>query len=68
MGLARKGKASLIDLDKCDGCKGYEMPQCVSACKEKIYLDSLNQYKTFYNISHAKFMKTILKIEMIYHA
>ena len=30
-----KGKASIINLDKCDGCQGYEMPQCVNACKEK---------------------------------
>ena len=30
-----KGKASIINLDKCDGCEGYEMPKCVSACKEK---------------------------------
>ena len=28
-----KGKASIINLDKCDGCQGYEMPKCVSACK-----------------------------------
>ncbi|EOU3277353.1 4Fe-4S dicluster domain-containing protein [Campylobacter upsaliensis] len=30
-----KGKASIIDLDRCDGCTGFDMPKCVSACKEK---------------------------------
>ncbi|MGP1450993.1 MAG: 4Fe-4S dicluster domain-containing protein [Wolinella sp.] len=27
--------ASIIDLTLCDGCAGYEMPLCVSACREK---------------------------------
>lgn len=26
---------SLIDLSLCDGCKDYDTPQCVSACKDK---------------------------------
>ncbi|MCX7771032.1 MAG: 4Fe-4S dicluster domain-containing protein [Proteobacteria bacterium] len=26
--------ATLIDLTKCDGCKNYSVPLCVSACKE----------------------------------
>lgn len=26
---------SLIDLTKCDGCKNYDAPKCVIACKEK---------------------------------
>ena len=30
-----KGKASIIDLDRCDGCTGFDVPKCVSACKEK---------------------------------
>lgn len=29
------GYASLIDIDKCDGCQGFPTPKCVSACKDK---------------------------------
>lgn len=29
------GKVSIIDLDKCDGCKDFATPKCVSACKYK---------------------------------
>ena len=29
------GKAGIIDLDKCDGCKGFDVPKCVSACRDK---------------------------------
>lgn len=30
-----KSKASIIDIDRCDGCTGFDVPKCVSACKEK---------------------------------
>ena len=33
--LATKGIASIIDLDKCDGCENLATPACVSACKSK---------------------------------
>ncbi|MGM0623097.1 MAG: 4Fe-4S dicluster domain-containing protein [Campylobacterota bacterium] len=34
--LSYKGElGSLIDLTLCDGCKEYDAPQCVVACKEK---------------------------------
>lgn len=29
------GIASIIDLDKCDGCKDLAIPKCVQACKNK---------------------------------
>lgn len=29
------GYASIIDIDKCDGCKHLDFPQCVQACKTK---------------------------------
>ena len=29
-----KGLATLIDLGRCDGCPGKEMPACVAACKD----------------------------------
>ena len=29
------GYASLIDIDKCDGCQGFPTPKCVSASKDK---------------------------------
>lgn len=35
-GEAYQGKyATLIDLTKCDGCKGEEIPRCVKACREE---------------------------------
>lgn len=30
-----KKMASIIDIDLCDGCKDYDSPKCVQACKEK---------------------------------
>jgi len=32
-----RGLATLIDIGRCDGCPDYEMPLCVSACRE-LYL------------------------------
>lgn len=34
-GAKIKGKASIIDIDKCDGCAHLPIPACVSACKAK---------------------------------
>ncbi len=33
--LSQNGIASIIDLDKCDGCENLATPACVSACREK---------------------------------
>ncbi|MBB5021859.1 4Fe-4S dicluster domain-containing protein [Desulfurispira natronophila] len=33
-GIDPDSYASLIDLTKCDGCPGQEMPECVSACRQ----------------------------------
>ena len=32
---APKQWISLIDLDRCNGCAGLEVPACVSACRQK---------------------------------
>jgi Fe-S-cluster-containing hydrogenase component 2 len=34
-GLRFSGYWTVIDLTKCDGCKGLETPLCVSACRQK---------------------------------
>ena len=33
--LSPNGVASIIDIDKCDGCENLATPACVSACREK---------------------------------
>lgn len=34
-GAKIEGKASIIDIDKCDGCAHLQTPACVSACRAK---------------------------------
>ncbi|RAX57096.1 oxidoreductase [Helicobacter monodelphidis] len=31
----KEGFASIINLDLCDGCQDFDMPKCVSACRDK---------------------------------
>jgi len=30
-----KGLATMIDLDRCDGCPNFDQPRCIASCRDK---------------------------------